>query len=93
MTWIVILFLAGWIGSCFQTAYDAHMRDLNRLFGKNNYSTIDDETWARMKRNGEKYKERQKRWDAIGDALAPIWALLFVVGFSFAISAAWRFFH
>jgi hypothetical protein len=35
MKWILILFLAGWVGSLFQAAYDAHMRQLHRLFGKN----------------------------------------------------------
>jgi hypothetical protein len=57
MTWIVVLFLASWIGSQFQTAYDAHMRELNRLFGKNNYyvptpaERMEDEAEKRKKRN------------------------------------------
>jgi hypothetical protein len=63
MTWIVILFLAGWIGSQFQTAYDAHMRDLNRLFGKNNYYVPTDA--ERMEEEAEKRKKRNEGWQTV----------------------------
>jgi hypothetical protein len=63
MTWIVVLFLAGWVGSQFQTAYDAHMRELRSLFGKNNYYVPTPA--EKMEREAEKRKKREDRWTII----------------------------
>jgi hypothetical protein len=49
------------------------MRELNRLFGKNNYPTIDDETWSRMKRSGENYRKREEWWEANQEAFVICW--------------------